>query len=75
MVNEKEHGIGQFIWNDGYAYEGQFELGVMQGHGIYGYAPSEANKLKNNKYQQKNTIQTYKGDFLKNRFHGKGFLI
>lgn len=74
-INDKEHGVGQFIWNDGYAYEGQFELGTMEGEGIYGFAPYDGQKNSKDLYNNNTSIQTYKGEFKKNRLDGKGILI
>lgn len=74
-INNKEHGVGQFLWNDGYAYEGQFDLGFLEGEGIYGFAPGEGQNFKNELFKNNKEIQTYKGDFKKNRFDGKGILI
>ena len=40
-VSGVEQGEGLFFWNDGYAFEGTFELGKAHGHGLYGFVPAD----------------------------------
>lgn len=40
LMDGKEHGEGQFLWDDGYGYQGNFEFGAMEGNGVFGYIPS-----------------------------------
>ena len=74
MTGEVRHGQGQFIWDDGYAYEGHWDVDKMQGDGIYGYVLENKPKVYN-KREYSSIIETYKGKFKANRFNGKGVLI
>jgi len=72
-AGEVEHGIGQFMWNDGYAYEGNWELGKMEGRGLYGFV-AQVRPSVFDQHDYAKIIQTYKGKFKGGRFNGEGVL-
>ncbi len=62
IVDAREHGKGKMQWMGGSTviaeYDGQWHHGAMHGKGTF---------VRTNKY-------TYSGEFLQNRYHGKGSL-
>ena len=60
FANGEISGSGKRTWLDGSYYEGTFDLGEMTGTG---------------KYVSSKRGLSYEGDFLNNKFHGKGTLF
>ena len=48
LLDGKIHGEGKFVWHDGYAYQGNFTLGVMEGYGMYGHVDQSSTKVRKN---------------------------
>ena len=63
-INELREGFGNFLYNDGHYYEGQWKNDIPNGKGAL-YLKNENNIL----------IKIYEGDFVNEEFEGKGKYI
>ncbi|KAL4427200.1 hypothetical protein ABPG74_013404 [Tetrahymena malaccensis] len=73
---DKKSGYGVFSFSDGSLYEGQWSMGQIKGQGQMQYGQI-SNKyltfLEKNKNYKNSNGDYYKGEWLKDKKHGKGY--